>query len=46
MGRRPASMVRNTHTGTVDVHTATGVVTFDGEPISADAVSLSRRYFL
>jgi urease subunit alpha len=48
-GIGPASMVRNSRTGVVQVAPATGLVTLDGEPIEsapADSVPLSRLYFL
>lgn len=48
-GIGPASMVRNARTGEVRVDARTGLVTLDGEPVSAppaDSVTLNRLYFL
>ncbi|WP_405497732.1 urease subunit alpha [Streptomyces sp. NBC_00096] len=48
-GIGPKDMLRNSRTGSVDVHPATGLVSLDGEPLvsePADSISLSRLYFL
>ncbi|MFZ3493504.1 urease subunit alpha [Streptomyces sp. 5.8] len=48
-GIGPKHMLRNSRTGSVDVHPGTGLVSLDGEPLvsePADSISLSRLYFL
>lgn len=48
-GIGPAAMVHNTRIGDVRVDAGTGLVTFDGDPVSsqpAQSVSLNRLYFL
>ncbi|MFB6517557.1 urease subunit alpha [Streptomyces sp. NPDC056401] len=48
-GIGPKHMLRNSRTGSVDVHPGTGLVSLDGEPLvsePADSISLGRLYFL
>lgn len=48
-GIGPASLLHNTRLGTVDVDPRTGLVTLDGEPVTAnpvDSIPLNRLYFL